>query len=188
MPALQSCSTGIDVQQPKPIVILHLENVAMSADEKLGRMVEDLLANAWVVMAGISADVCHQDVGSFTSPTEFFGIETAQVASIAVPEDSPKRTKLLQSHGQFQRTDVARMPYLVARLEVLEITLVPIGMRVAKESYSYHLLCLRVGTWRRGGGRGQRGLQQSTGCAGEGGAGGMSMKRRSKPCLPHHGL
>jgi len=95
---LQSCSPWVYVQQPKPIVVLHLENVAMSADEKLGRMIEDLLADAWVVMPRIATDVCHQYVSTFTSPAEFFRIEAAQIASVAVPEYSPKRTKILQSH------------------------------------------------------------------------------------------
>jgi len=58
--------------------------------------------------------VCHKDVGSFAHPAELFGVEAAQVSPVAVAIDSTERAKLGEARGQFQRTDVAGVPYLVA--------------------------------------------------------------------------
>ena len=60
MPALQSCSAWIDMEQPKLFVVEDLEDMAVTGDEELGRVCVDLLADEWVVMSWIAADVCHQ--------------------------------------------------------------------------------------------------------------------------------
>ena len=43
-----------------------------------------------------------------------------------------------QTLSQFGAADVAGMPYFVARLEVFQIAVVPIGMGVADDSYTFH--------------------------------------------------
>ena len=155
VPALQACSSRIDVEQAELFVVLDFEDVAVSADEELWRTRIELTSNAGVVVPGIAADMCHQDVCSLACPAKLFGEETAEVASVAITTDGPKGTKLLQPHSKLQRTNVACMPYLVARLEVFEIAVVPISMGVAKQSDAFHLsvfLWLEVswGCWMGG--------------------------------------
>ena len=138
MPTLQTCGTGIDVQQSQTFVILHLQDVAVAGNEQLGRTSIDLLPDAGIVPAGITADVRHQHVGTFTVPAQHQWEHASQVAPVAIATYSPQGTNLLQSHGQFHRTDVAGMPYLVTLLEVLAVAVVPPTVRITQQSNPLH--------------------------------------------------
>ncbi len=138
MPALQTGSTRIDVQQTKFLVVKDLEDVAVTRNEKLGRMRKKKFSDARVVTAWIAANVCHQDVCAFACPSKSLSEESSHVAPVAVAINSSQWAELLQSHGHFQRTNVAGMPYLVARLKVLQVAVVPKGVGVAKQTDAFH--------------------------------------------------
>jgi hypothetical protein len=89
-------------------------------------------------MAWITAYMRHQNIGSFAGPTQFLGVESSQISAVAIAINGFQRTELVESGCQFERADIASMPYLVATLEVLEIAIVPISMGVAKQSDAFH--------------------------------------------------
>ena len=70
LPALQPCSSGVDVQQAQFFIILYFENVTVARDEEFGRIGNDLLSDAGIVMPRIAPDVCHQNICTFTGPSE----------------------------------------------------------------------------------------------------------------------
>ena len=82
--------------------------------------------------------MCHQNIGSFAGPTQLLGVEPSQISSVAIAKDGFQRTELIESGCQFERANIASMPYLVAALEVLEIAIVPISMGVAKQADAFH--------------------------------------------------
>jgi len=81
------------VEKSQSFVVLNLQNVAVSADEKLGRTGIDNVANARIVFARVSSDVSHQYVCSLAGPSEFLGKETMQVTSIDVSMYGSQRTE-----------------------------------------------------------------------------------------------
>ena len=89
-------------------------------------------------MARVTAYMRHENIGSFAGPTKLFGVEAAQISSVAIAINGFQRTKLIQPHRQFQRADVASVPNLVATLEVFEVAVVPVGMGVTQQSNSLH--------------------------------------------------
>ena len=118
----------------------------MARDEKLRRIGVDLPSDARVVVARIAADVRHQNLDILAFPTEFFGIHQPKVAAVAVAADCPKRTERSQSIGHFGRADVACVPDFVARLEIVQVFVVPIRMGVAEDSDFFHIL-VKCGVW-----------------------------------------
>lgn len=84
LPALQACGSGVDVQEFQLRVKLYLQDMAVSADKELRGAGVQLLTDARVVLAGIAADVRHQDVGSFAGPAELVGEHTPEVSAVNV--------------------------------------------------------------------------------------------------------
>lgn len=138
VPALQARGAGVDVEQAQLLVVLHPEDMAVPADEEAGRAGIDLLADAGGVAAGVAPNVRHQHLGTLAVPAKLDGEHASQVASVAIAADGPQRAELLEALGQLERTDVAGVPNLVARLEVLQVAVVPITVGVAQQAYPFH--------------------------------------------------
>ena len=68
MPSLEAGGTRINVEETETVVILHLEDVAVPADEKLGWALDELSYNATVITSRITADVSHQHIGTLARP------------------------------------------------------------------------------------------------------------------------
>ena len=115
----------------------------MPADEKLRRIAEYLGTYARVVIAGISAYVLHQYIHVLAFPSERLGEDTAYVTTIDISIYGFQRTELRQFLGHLERTDVPCVPYLVARLEVMQILLIPVYVGVSDAAYPLHLLPLK---------------------------------------------
>lgn len=102
LPSLQSRSSRIYVKAGKCGVILNLKYVAVSTDEKVGRIANKFSSYARVVLTGIATDVCHHYCGVLALPTEGFGIDLAQLATVNVPENSFQWSEFGQTLCQFQ--------------------------------------------------------------------------------------
>ncbi len=138
MPALQTGSAGVDVQQVQRLVELDFEDVRVSCYEQLGRIGIQLPANGVVIVAWVAANVLHQHLDVLTLPAQHLGVHQAQVAPVAVAADGTQRPELCQALSDLGRTDVSSMPYLVAGLEVVQVLVVPVAVGVADDSYSLH--------------------------------------------------
>ena len=112
--------------------------MAVSADEQVGHGGIKLLAYARVVLPWVSAYVGHHNLCLLALPCQCFGVYPAQVASVYVAVHGLEGPDVLQAVGQFQGTDVAGMPYLVAFGEVFGIAFVPVGVGVGEEGDAGH--------------------------------------------------
>ena len=130
VPSLQARRSGVDMEQAEPLVVLHLQDMAVAADEELGRTGIDLLAYAGIVAARIAPDMGHQHLGALAVPAELHRKHTAKVASVAITADCPQGTELLKAQGKLERPDIAGMPNLVARLEVFQVSGIPIAVGI----------------------------------------------------------
>ena len=119
VPSLQTCRTGIDVEQTERLVVFHFQNMTVAADEQLRRHGVDLRAYAAVVVAGIAADMLHQHVNVFAFEPQLLFIHQPQVTAVAVAAYRPEGSEFSKSLSHLCRTDVAGMPYFVAGLEIL---------------------------------------------------------------------
>ena len=138
MPTLKSCGAGIDVQESEMLVVLHLEYMAVTADKEFRRSLIELSYDATVVSSWITADMCHQDVGTLAVPSQYLREHTAQVTTVAVAHNGTQGAESGQTVGYLGTAYVAGMPHFVALLEILQILIVPITMGVAQYSYSLH--------------------------------------------------
>ena len=146
MPPLNASRPRVDVEQLERLVVFHFQDVRVSGNEELGWRSIDLRAYAWVVVARISPDVSHQHVHIFTLPLQPFGVYPPQVATVAIAIDGSQRAELIQPLRHFYRPDIASVPNLVTRLEVVQVFIVPIGVGVADDSYFFHVYLM----WRMG--------------------------------------
>ena len=130
MKAVNARCAGVYMKHAQCLVELHLQYMRMTADEQLGRMHQDASLYGRIVFAGIAADVFHQHLGAVYRKTEHLRIEPAQILPVYVAVHRTERTESRQLLCHFQRTDVTCMPYNLARLEVLQILLIPIPVRI----------------------------------------------------------
>ena len=138
VPALYASSTRIEVKQVEGLVILHLQYMRMSRNEELRRIGEKRGAYAGVVVTGIASDMFDEHVGLLTLEAVQFAVHQAQVAAVAVTADSPESSEGSQFLSHLDSADVAGVPYLVAGLEIVQVFLVPIAVRVADDANSFH--------------------------------------------------
>jgi len=97
VPPLYSSRAGVDVQQVEAFVVLYFQDVRMSADEQLGRRSVYLGTYTTVVVAGIAADMFHQDIDIFALEAQYLGVHEPQVAAVAVAANSPQRSERRQT-------------------------------------------------------------------------------------------
>ena len=113
----------------------------VSGDEEFGWRRIYASHNRAVVIAGISPDMLHQHIHLLAFESEHLWKHASEVSTVAVAAHSPQRTESRQAVGEFGTADVARMPYLVARLEIFQVFIIPIGVGVANNS---NFLLIRV--------------------------------------------
>jgi hypothetical protein len=85
----------------------------VAADEKVGRVLHQLLPDADVVPSGIASDMCHHNVGIFALPSEYFWEAAAQFATVYVACYGTDGTNLFQLGDDVHGADVSGMPNLV---------------------------------------------------------------------------
>ena len=126
------------MEQPECLVVLHLQYMAVAADEELWRTGIELMADAEVVASRVAADVGQQHVSLLATEPQHLGKHSAQLGSVAVAHYSAQCPKGGQTVGNGRATDVAGVPYLVALLEIFEVAIVPVGVGVGEDSYAFH--------------------------------------------------
>ena len=138
LPALQSGCSRVDVKQAQRGVVLHLEDVRVSANEELGRRGHQASHHAAVVTAGVAADVLHHDVDALAAKANLLGKHAAQVAAVDVAIHGRERMEPAEAQGHLGGADVAGMPNLVDVGKVEGITLVPEAVGVGEQADARH--------------------------------------------------
>ena len=102
----------------------------VAADKQFGRFGEQTSADGRVVIARISADVLDQHLRPVHGEAVDLRIEPANLLSVNVSVHGTQGAESGQSLRHFRRTDIARMPYLVAVPEVFQVFVVPKRMSI----------------------------------------------------------
>ena len=116
-----TCGTRIDVQHIQCFVILHLQYMRMSANEKFGRTHQNASPYGRIVIARIAANMFYQHFGTVNSKTIDLRIDLTDVLPVNVAIHGTERTECRQLLRHFQRTDVTGMPDFITRFEILQI-------------------------------------------------------------------
>ena len=119
-------------------VVVNFENVRVARNEEVGRVGKDFRADASVVVAGVSADVFHQDVGLLHAEAQNFGEQAPHISAVDIAVNGSQRADVGQAVGHFHGADVACVPYFIALGKVFFVALVPIAMGIAEQSNSRH--------------------------------------------------
>src|SRR5574344_1579447 len=135
MPSLLSCRPRVDMQQSQCLVVFHLEYMRMAGDKQFGWRRIYASHNRAVVIAGISPDMLHQHIHLLAFESEHLWKHASEVSTVAVAAHSPQRAECRQSVGQFRTAYIPCVPNLVARFEILQVFIVPIGVGIANYSY-----------------------------------------------------
>ena len=125
MKAVVARCTGVDVEHVERLVVLHLQDVGMSADEELWRTHHQASHYRGVVLSRITAYVLHHHLGLLHGEAQRLGIEASDVLSVDVSIHCTQGAEGCQALGHLQRADVARVPYFVATFEVFQVLFVP---------------------------------------------------------------
>ena len=126
------------MQHVQRFVELYFQYVRVTGNEELRRLTIEQSAHRRVVVARIAAYMLDEHVNILAFETVQFAIHESQITSVAVATHSPKRAKSRQFISHFHRADVACVPYLVARFEIVQIFWIPIGMGVADDADFFH--------------------------------------------------
>ena len=138
MPAVEPCGPGVDVEQVERLVELHFQDVRVTADEELRRVLEDVGTDARIVVAGVAADMFHEHLSVLAFPAEHLREDAPHVTAVDVAIDGLQWTECRQFLRHFDGADVPGVPDLVAGLEIVEVFLVPVGVGVADDAYLLH--------------------------------------------------
>ena len=102
--------------------------MGMSADEKLRRAHQDTAPYGGIIIAGITADMLYQYLGTIDRETVDLRIDLTDVLPVNVTIHGTERTECFQLPSHLQRADVTGMPDFVTRLEILQIFFIPIAV------------------------------------------------------------
>ena len=138
MESMYACGAGVDVEDIEARVVHDLEDVGVPADEEGGRGCSECTANGCVVVAGVASDVLDEHVGSLNGEAVYLGVAQAYVSPIDVAPYGTERAESLEPLGYLERTDVARVPHLIALGKVPCVAFVPMAVGVGEEADALH--------------------------------------------------
>jgi hypothetical protein len=88
-------------------------------------------ADTGIIVARITAYMLDQHIHILTLEAVYVAIHQSQVTPITVTAYSAERSEGCQFLSHFHITDIASMPYLITRFEVMKILLIPIAVGIA---------------------------------------------------------
>ena len=103
----------------------------MTCHKQLWRIGEERRANAEIVVARITADMFDEHIDILNLESIQFTIHQPQIAAITIAAYSTEGPKSRQFLRYLDATNVTSVPYFITRLEIMEIFLVPIAVRIA---------------------------------------------------------
>lgn len=135
---------GVNVQTVQPVVIHHFEDMAVAADENPRSGVMNHLGDSRLIASGVASDMSHEHIYILDPELKHGGEITARLAVVYIAVDgSHHRAYLLQPADDIDAADVTRVPDFIAVLEMDREAVIPAGMSVGKDSYTFQCFCLR---------------------------------------------
>ena len=110
----------------------------MTADEEGRRVCSECAPYRGIVVARITANMLDEHVGTLDGEAVYLGVAQADVAPVDVAIHGTEGAEGFELLGYLERTNVARMPHLVALGKVPCVAFIPIAMGVGEEADALH--------------------------------------------------
>ena len=137
VPSVVAAGAGIHVNQSERLVTHDFQNVRVAADEQARPQPTDFLPGPTVVIAGIPADMGHVDVEALAYPNEIFRQVIAERSAIDVAVNTTHGFECSEAIQHFARSEIARVPHLVAFGEVTEDSVIQKAVGVGQQPDSH---------------------------------------------------
>ena len=113
MKALLTDGTGIHMQKLKLLIPHHFKDMGVPTDEKIGRVLPDVVPNALIVAARIATYVGDPYVYPFQGEALVLGPVGPHLVVIYIAINSPYGCPLFQAVGKGERAYIAGVPYFI---------------------------------------------------------------------------
>lgn len=140
MPALFTGSTGVNMQAIDFFIVDHLQYVRMPRNEQLRWVSVNFTLYVRAVPIGITADMGHPNIHFFAIKPEVFGVHQSHILAINITIHAFQWFKRSQLIGQFERTEIAGMPYFITIGKMFKYGVVKVAMRVGNKANFCHAL------------------------------------------------
>ena len=133
-----ACGAGIDTQQLKPFVKLHLKNMGMPANEELWRILSHNVVYGTFIMTRVSPYMPDPYRHLFQNKPLVKRVLSPQNLPVYVAMNCPQGLKGKQLKSNLFRTNVTCMPDLIAFIDVPDEPLIECSMRIRQKGYLSH--------------------------------------------------
>lgn len=125
-----SCRARIDVQAAERRVVLHLEDMRVPGNKEGGLRSKQFRAYFWIITPRIAADVRHHHLHAFYLEMRYLGEHHPDFLPVDVSIDGAEGFHCRELFGQYDGTNVARVPNFIACTEIFRVLFVPITMGI----------------------------------------------------------
>ncbi len=134
MPSLMTAGAGVHVQETRCGIANDFQNVRVAGDEQSGLTPRDFSGDTGLILAGVPADVGHENANALTFPFQIERQIGAQFRAVHIAVNPSHGFESVQPVENLARTEVTRMPDFIALSEMLEYGLVEKSVSVGKKS------------------------------------------------------
>ena len=121
------------------MAVMHdLENVRVTTDKECGRIPKEFATYRSIIVAGITANMLNEHIGSFNRESVYFRVTQTDITSIDITTHGAEGSESLKLLCNLKRAYVARMPHLVTLGKVLCIAFIPMAMGIREEADALH--------------------------------------------------
>jgi hypothetical protein len=137
MPAIVAASAGIHVNEAERLVAHDFQDVGVTADKQTRPQTLDFLRRTPVVIARIPSDVGHVNGDALAIPNEIAGKFSTEFRTVDIPVNTPDWFEVPEPGENLDRSEVARVPDLVAFGEMPENSVVQKSVGVGEQPDSH---------------------------------------------------
>ena len=144
LPSERAGRSGIDVEQAERLVVDHAQNMAVAGYHQCYSVLNERTLHSGAVVPRIASYVAEPHSHSLAVEDFTLGNTAAHIRVVDVAADGSDRRYLGEAFDDGVVTDIAGMPNFPAVGEVSGIAVVPIGVGVAQDSYSFQFSSIRI--------------------------------------------
>ena len=137
MKSLHSCGARVQMDAPPILDGLHQEQMTVTANEYIGAVLKQSAPYSFGISSRPSADVGHPDATSPAFDVLMLRKIPAEELIVYVAVDSNEGFHCSNRVGDFEIANVARVPHLITRGEVMQDPVVDVTVGIAEQSNAH---------------------------------------------------
>lgn len=134
VPALTAAGSGVHMKQTEGRIARDFQNVGVAADEEGRAEALQVFARAGIVIAGVAADVGHEDAEAEAVPVEIAGKIRTQFGAVDVAVNAAHGAEGAQAVENLRGAEITGVPDLIALAQVMQNLVVQIAVGVGKQA------------------------------------------------------